>query len=379
MISALIQVKHVILSALIVLFAVGVAPEVLFAQSSFSVTPHIIDEIGKPRDIIKKTAVITNNTNHNVKVYAFVHNLDSEQGEQDFLSRTDVDLKDSLANWIEITRAMMRLAPGETRQVPYLIHVNLFAEPGTYHARIGFGSGSNQDDAEKTLTSDTSIAINIEVPDDSKERLQLGLFKSDKTFFSGGAASFTYLLENIGNRALSPQGEVRIYNRRGEEVAAIDASSNGASLLPDATSQLGAVWNTTGNFGRYKAFLDLSYGDKQYGTVQDTVYFWVIPWKKIVGIFLFLSIMVGIVAFMLHKRYQPQDAPVYAPVSSGDSGGGHAPMTLSHSQTQQPPHGRTSVQPQSVVMQPAKQASSGALNLGGKRQLGQSHTISLKK
>ena len=279
-------------------------PSFVSANTQFSVSPKIIDEVAKPREILKNSVVLTNNTNHNVKIYAFVNNIDMQNGEQDYLSRSEVQIGDSLANWIEITRALIRLDPGETREIPYLIHINLHAKPGKYHARIAFASGHNQSEAEKTIVADTSIAVNIEVPDDSKERLQLASFSSDETFFSDGIASFTYFLENIGNRSLAPRGEVRIYNRKGEEVASIKANEGGASLMPEATSQLSAVWNADGEFGRYKAFLDLSYGDKQYGTVQDTVYFWIVPWKKIFAIFIILSIIVGGVTLYLHRKYE---------------------------------------------------------------------------
>jgi hypothetical protein len=282
-----------------------IVPLSLFAapESSFTLSPLIVDEKAKQRDILKQTAVLTNNTNRKVTIYATVKNYDVIDGEQIFLDRYNTNVDTSLAHWIEITRGVIELEPGETKRIPYLIQVHLNAVSGIYHAKIMFQEGSNRDEAESRIKSWNAIDVNLEVVSDVRERLQLNTFAPEKIFFTGSTATFSYLLENVGNRAVAPNGEIRIFNRRGEEVGTIPANDQNVSLLPEAVSQLGAVWDAAGKFGRYKAYLDVSYGEKQVGTVNDTVYFWIVPWKQILILFFFLALIVAFTAYIFYERY----------------------------------------------------------------------------
>jgi len=286
------------------IFAFFAFPVLTYAAEYFSVTPLVVDEKGKPRDILKGQVVVTNNTNRVINVYASVNNFDANDGTQDFIDRSQVELSGSLANWIEISRGVIEIGPAETKQVPFLIHINLNADPGVYHATISFSEGSNRESAENENNENKKeIAVNVEVLDDAKEFLQLSRFAPDSNFFTGSSAAFSYFLENNGNRSLRPEGEIRVYNRKGEEVAVLDANGDGAEFLPEKGGQLAAVWNIDkGGFGKYKAYLDLKYGNDQKGSINDTIYFWVIPWKEILMIFVGLSVAVVFGVLVLHRR-----------------------------------------------------------------------------
>ena len=313
--------------AVFIMSAAFFVPSVFAAEDLFSVKPLIVDEKVKQRDILKKTVTLTNNTEKKISIYASVHNIDPETGDYVFADNTVADRATSLAHWIEITRGVIDLEPGEVRQIPYLIQVNYNAAPGVYHAVISFAPGTNRSDAESKLPRVPNLTINIDVDDNANERLQLGTFKPEKTFFSGNTASFSYLLENIGNRAVSPKGEIRIFNRKGEEVATLNANQEGASLLPDAVSKLDSEWESEGRFGRYKALLELEYGERQRGVVYDTVFFWIIPWKKILSIFLTLSVVLVVLSYILYGRYNSKRVPVHSDISTFDNGGSAAVAT----------------------------------------------------
>jgi hypothetical protein len=309
------------------------------ASTKFSITPVVSNEKAKPRDIIKKELLVTNNKNERVNVYISVENIDPTAGAQEFKSPGVSDLATSLANWIEITRGVIDLSPGESRKIPYLIHVNLAAKPGSYFARIVFTEGPRRVDAEAKPPEDgTSLMLNVEVLDDAKERLQLGNFTADDSVVTGENVSFSYLLENVGNRQLEPRGTIRIFNRKGEEVGSIPLNAGGEEITPDNKKQLAAVWNAEGRFGKYKAFLDLEYGENQLASVQDTVYFWVFPWKEVMLALMGVGLLAVIGTFIIHMRaiarpamrrapsmaqassvYSPTPAPVSAYASAGHS------------------------------------------------------------
>jgi hypothetical protein len=93
---------------------------------------------------------------------------------------------------------------------------------------------------------------------------------------------------------------VRIFDRDGREVAVLDANEAGSRLEPEASAMLSSVWAAGGSFGRYKAMLDLEYGSR--GTIQDTVFFWMIPWGKLLSMFLTLVLVCVIIAVVIHSR-----------------------------------------------------------------------------
>lgn len=304
--------KHYIFAILFLLMI----PQFAFASVYFSVEPAIIDKKGHARDILSDTITLTNKSTARLGIYTFVNNVDAEVGQQEFKSRADVVLADSLANWIEISRGVAELAPGESVEIPVTINVNLHAKPGQYHARISFGTGSTRAAAEAHLKPEDSVLVNVEVVEDIKERLQLDTFSTGKIFFGGSEVSFAYDLQNTGNKDLQPQGEVRIYDRRGKEIGSVPANVNGTVISPNDTGQIASVWNAGKSFGKYKALLDIEYGQNQLGTVNDTIYFWIVPWKKLLAIFLALASLVGGGTYYLYQRYEANRQPQYIRVQA---------------------------------------------------------------
>jgi hypothetical protein len=291
-------------------------PSSVFASPQFAATPLVIDGKGHPRDIMKFSVTVKNTEAHLISIYPWVTNFSSASGTLEMPDLGRADLSTSLANWIEVTRGAIDLLPDESRDIPVMIQINLNAKPGVYHAAIDFSTGSNRAEAEANVNATISVPVNIEVLDDANEKLQLSTFVPDKNWFTGASASFRYKLQNIGNRGLIPHGRIRIYDRKGEEVATIDANQNGERLEPSNDAVLAAVWKSGNNFGKYKAMLDLEYGDVGRGGLQDTVFFWVVPWQKLLGMFLSITVAAVIVAVLVHSRTQAK--PAYARVRYQD-------------------------------------------------------------
>lgn len=300
-------------------------------NTRFTVTPIVANETAKPRDIIKKELVVANNTNERVGLRASVENIDPEAGAQEFVSPGVADLTRSLANWIEITRGVIDLAPGESRKIPYLIHVNVTAEPGNYFARIAFTDGTPvAKGAEQAREDGTSLLLNVQVVDDARERLQLGSFLTRDSLVFGDEVGFTFQVENVGNRTIEPRGAIRIFNRRGEEVGSVPLNAGGVEVSPENAQQLASAWSAAGRFGKYKAFLDLEYGENQVASVQDTVYFWVFPWREI------LMTLVGVLTLAVFGTYVVHMRTVVGPV--------HAHIPQAYTQPFQPtPHRHSTV------------------------------------
>lgn len=274
---------------LFVLLGMTLSVPAAYAQSELvTITPVVVDEKAKVRDILKKSITIKNVSDRKLNIYPAVNDVHPEEGEEEFVAAQDsLDRAASLANWIELSRGVIDLSPGEEKVIPFVVRVNLNALPGTYHANISFSEGGSRAGSHKVA----SLMVNLEVQAEVKEIMQLNKFFTDNVFFSGDDVLFNFQLENIGNQELLPKGEIRVYNRRGEEVASIDVNKEGKAVSPDQVAQLASVWNGAHGFGKYKAFLNVDYGKSQSASVQDTVFFWIIPWQQLLGLF-----VVGVVA-----------------------------------------------------------------------------------
>ncbi len=275
----------------------------LAAMSDVTVTPVVIDGKGKLREILRFAVSIENTSTRLVSIYPWVTDVSVESGStavSDLGGSVDKALGASLARWIEVTRGSIDLLPGEKKEIPLTVQINLNATPGVYHAVVHLSEGSDRASAEMNVQGTTDVSVNIEVLEDINERLQLATFAPVKNVFSDKSAAFQYRLENVGNRGEVPRGTVRIFDRDGREVAVLEANEQGSRLEPEASAMLSSVWAAGGSFGRYKAMLDLEYGSR--GTIQDTVFFWMIPWGKLLSMFLTLVLACVIVAVVIHSR-----------------------------------------------------------------------------
>ncbi|MBP9669334.1 MAG: hypothetical protein KBE09_03525 [Candidatus Pacebacteria bacterium] len=295
--------------------ATAVLPQLARAENELvTITPVVIDEKAKVRDILKKSITIKNIGDRKLNIYPAVNDVHPDEGEEDFVAAQDsLDRAASLANWIELSRGVIDLSPGEEKVIPFVVRVNLNALPGTYHANISFTEGGSRAGSNKVA----SLMVNLEVQSEVKEIMQLNKFFTDNVFFSGDDVLFNFQVENIGNQELSPTGEIRVYNRKGEEVASIDVNKEGKAVSPDQVAQLASVWSAAHGFGKYKAFLNVDYGKSQAASVQDTVFFWIIPWQQLLGLFVAGVIAVIGLALYYHRWIEER---AYALAH-----GGHAP------------------------------------------------------
>jgi hypothetical protein len=146
--------------------------------------------------------------------------------------------------------------------------------------------------------------LNVDVQEDVKEELQLNKFATDNVYLAGDDVLFNFQLENVGNQELQPKGEIRIYNRKGEEVASLEVNADGRAVSPSQSAQLASVWTAADGLGRFKAFLTVDYGKSQTASVQDTIYFWIVPWKQLLMLFSGSLILLVFFALYFHRWFE---------------------------------------------------------------------------
>jgi len=276
------------------------------AAGFIEVEPRIIDEKLKASEIRNYTVTIKNNTDRKVQMYPMVDDFTAKEGIREYHGPGQADKSVSAASWITLSRGVVDLMPNEEKQLPLKLQVSLFAKPGKYYARIAFPEGGNRSLAKLNMNTKnySEITVNIEVEEEIVEKAQIMEFKSLKNIYLKFPAVFNLILRNFGNRDVVPNGNIYIYNRRGQEIDKIAINSSQESIAPDQEKSYDLNWGKSG-FGKYKAKLEIEYGEFDKRDLQDTVYFWVLPLSYLVVFIVgMLIIIVLSTVFLFRKTYK---------------------------------------------------------------------------
>ncbi|RLC38046.1 hypothetical protein DRH27_03225 [Candidatus Falkowbacteria bacterium] len=291
---------------LIIIFLFISFPVLAQDSGMLDVSPNIIDEKVKARDIKEYTVILKNIGGKRLDIYPVVNDYSENEGRQEFLEPGSADRSVSLSSWISIKRGVIELEPGKETEVALDIKVNPSAVPGKRHALIAFPNGSNRPAAEKNMlnANTASLMINFEVEEEIIEKTQIKNFKTDKNIYFKVPVNFNLEIDNFGNKEIVPAGSIYIYNRRGQEIDSLVVNPGKFAILAGESRWLENEWNKEIGLGKYKARLEAEYGAEGKRDLQDTIYFWVLPLKFIIifGISL-VFLMVLIVAFLFKKTY----------------------------------------------------------------------------
>ncbi len=304
----------------------------VFAHA-YSVAPVIVDRTLEPRSIESFDIVITNDTGAILQLFPAVNNVSVglTGGIESFVPASMSDRTSSLASWVELSRAPIELGPGQSATTTVTLRVIADASPGTYHALISFPDGRNRDEAEARIQNGGAPSTMLTVTIEKKTREELGLsgFIIDRFVLSPDNEAAAYTVANSGDTDIVPTGDILIYNHRGEEVAQVPVNPTGIIVKAGETVVMRASLPTAGLAGKYKAYLSLKYGSEQRAHIQDTAFFYAIPWKKLLVLFFGLLLVAIAISLLVHRRYErasdDDDGSAYLPlhVKDGVSGAAH--------------------------------------------------------
>lgn len=280
----------------LLLVAVGVRAE------GVKVSPSVIDEKVKAKEILKYSVKIKNEKANKIGLYAILFDI-LPDGSRAVLTPSELDRKTSITKWTSIKRGVINLDPGAEMEIPLQIDVDLTATPGVYHSVIAFSEGSNRVAAEGNIGTASQILINIEVSDQIVEKAQIEKFEAVKNIFTKYPAILNLQIKNNGNAAVVPTGEILIYNRRNQQVGQVDVNSLRTSIEKGTSTKFEIQWTSDdGGFGKFKAKLEAEYGNKTKRDLQDTIYFWVFPTKYLIFFGVGLFTVTFLLTFLLFRK-----------------------------------------------------------------------------
>jgi hypothetical protein len=300
------MIQRLYLLLVIVLFCVP--PSALAAVTA---SPLIIDHTVEGRDMFSETITLYNDNSVPVRLFASVNAITLGEGGaiESFVPASMSDNTTSVTSWIAIDRGRLELAPFASTSIPVSFKINPNAAPGLYHAFIGFGSGSNRDEAEAKVFGGAAagVIVRIAIRDTRTEFLRLARFTVDRLVTGISDNSITYAVTNPGDVPLVPAGTVILYNARGEEVGAVALNTDNRSIAPGETVDFKAPISPDGLFGKYKAFLNLEYGVGQKASVNDTAFFYAAPLSYLAGLFVALFALCMAMVFWWRRTLMPYD------------------------------------------------------------------------
>jgi hypothetical protein len=273
--------KFVILTALLLIFP-------LFGFAQLTANPSVVDQTARIRDNFTFSLLVENEDDSTVRFYPVLVNF-LKEGGINFNPERSNQYK-NLSDFLQLERGRFQLASGETERLDLTIDVNIGVEPGTYYGKIIFSQGSTRKEAQENakINNYPEVFVRVEVVEGIVENAQLKNFKTIKDIFLTSGVQFSTQIQNIGNRAIEPDGSIFIYKERNNrEVGVIEINPDEESIKPQEEFNFENLWKE-GGFGKYKAVLRAEYGQKTTRDLQGTIYFWILPWPLVLIFILFI-------------------------------------------------------------------------------------------
>lgn len=304
-----VQTPYIFTLLLYMLLLLCVAPFGMPAAlaAGHTVMPLALNLNVEKRDIISETITIANKTEQQVRLYPSVHEVatDGEGTVLSFSEPSSVDRTDTPTAWIEISRARIELAPGETKEIPFTIRMNPNTKPGDYSVFIGFGTGSNQPEATRQVMNGQApgTLVNLTIDKKQDQFLRLERFVVDRFVTGRGESLVEYTLHNPSGVDVVHHGEVIFYDTNGDEIASVPLNEVATPVPPDASVPFSVVVPNNLKIGKYKAYLSVEFGEHLTDAVQDTTYFYVTPLRELIIAFVILLVLAVLLTLYVHRRY----------------------------------------------------------------------------
>jgi len=278
----------------------------IHAQEGINVSPVVIEEEANPGDVLDLKIKILSGEDTTLYTYPVDFKAGQEEtGVPQFMPSDEEGGQYSLSKWIKLGSEPIDFKAGEKKEIPVRIEIPANAEPGGHYGAVII---SIQDiNARKTgmnIAGEVGTLILIRVSGAIKEEGSLVEFKTAKPWYEKMPASFVMRFQNSGNVHLKPFGNIEIFSLAGKKMATLQVNPNFGNVLPDSIRKFTNEWKVEKAgiiplMGKFSAQLLISYGAGQ--TAEETVYFWIIPYKWLIAVFGGVVVLIGLVVVFGRK------------------------------------------------------------------------------
>ena len=306
-INTLIQKNTIYFILFLVFFSFPL--NIILAQDvdTIDISPSIIEptepiEQGKSYDYSLR---VTNSSNKTESFYPVIENMEgiAEGGAPIF---TDMDTGHALSSWVEVKQDSVTLEPGESTSIDFTLNVPEDAGPQGYY-------GAFFVTREAPVLRETGAGIEVKigtilsfrVQGDSHEEVVIREFYSEKNIYRNNeTVNFTLKVDNLGNVLARPRGAASILDSSGEIIEQINVNHpRPGGVFPGDDKVFNFDWDSEGlKFGKFYAEIDLVYGENGVRSINDSISFWVIPFRLIFTVLIALLILV-VTVFVFIKFY----------------------------------------------------------------------------
>lgn len=274
----------------LLLLAVMLIPVFSASAGEYSVRPFLIDFETQARDVVQETVLLTNDAEfRKYVVYATVNeiSIDNDGVIKEFITPSMTDRTNTVTSWVEVSRGRIEIPAGEQYEVPLTFKINPQAEPGVYYAFIGFVPAPNRPAAQKIAMKGEAdgVIVKITIADERSESMKIGAFLVDRFVTKDESRHIDVEVENRGDIASAPTGEIIFYDSRGVEVTSVPVNEEGKVIEPGETVILTSDIPIENELGRFKANVSLKYGDNQAASLFDTTFFYMMPLHLLLLVF----------------------------------------------------------------------------------------------
>ncbi|MCK5061349.1 hypothetical protein KAR28_02270 [Candidatus Parcubacteria bacterium] len=278
---------------------------------ALTITPPLVRNNVSPGQIWQSAIKVVNNNKKEITVFASAVDFQggTENGSVQFIPTEELGgIKEHLlSEWLVLPEEGIKIAPFQSENIEFIIDVPESAEPGGHYAAILIGTAPPTDEFSGATIKVASLLgslIMLNVTGEVVEQGQIREFSTDKNVYSEAKVDFTVRFQNQGNVHIQPQGEIRIYDMRGNQkgIISINHKTEFGNVLPGDIRRWEYAWDDDIgilDMGRYKADLILGYGERARETVSQPLYFWIILFKPLILIFsLIIFFVLGTVIFV---------------------------------------------------------------------------------
>lgn len=272
---------------------------------ALTITPPLVRNNVSPGQTWQSAIKVVNNNAKEITVFARAADFKggTEDGTVQFIPVEELEgVKEHLlSEWLVLPSEGIKIAPFQSENIEFIIDVPESAEPGGHYAAILIGTAPPADELSGATIKVASLLgslIMLNVGGEVVEQGQIREFSTDKSMYGKAKVDFTVRFHNQGNVHIQPQGEIRIYDMRGNQkgIISINRQTDFGNVLPGDIRRWKYAWeNEIGilDMGRYRADLILGYGSETRETVNQSLYFWIILFKPLIIILSLIIFFVG--------------------------------------------------------------------------------------